>query len=81
MNEFTIYTKDNCKYCTKAKSLLKERGLTFTEYALPTQATKEDIVAMLKASGSKAEIKTVPQIFNGTQYIGGFTELETYLGS
>jgi glutaredoxin len=31
ISSVTIYTKDNCGYCVKAKLLLNNLGLTYTE--------------------------------------------------
>ena len=29
---YTIITRNNCKYCDKAKALLKDRGINYTTY-------------------------------------------------
>ena len=34
IKDITVYTKQNCVYCVKAKALLKGLGLTFTEKSL-----------------------------------------------
>ena len=65
---FTVYTKTNCPFCIRAKSLLKSRGLEFTEISVtePSQLPKP-------------EFRTVPQIVHATDgFIGGFQELEKY---
>ncbi len=36
IKDITVYTKQNCVYCVKAKALLKGLGLTFTEKSLET---------------------------------------------
>lgn len=65
---FKIFTKSNCPFCVKAKTLLKSRGLEFTEVEVtdPVQLPKP-------------EFRTVPQILNSDgDFIGGFQELEKY---
>ena len=38
---FTIYSKDGCKYCTKAKQLLEYSNQNFVVYNLDKHFTKE----------------------------------------
>ena len=66
---YTIYTKDSCPFCVKAKALLQQKGIETKEIKVewPTQLPKP-------------EFRTVPQILNEKgEFIGGFTELEKYL--
>ncbi len=53
----TIYTKDYCPYCVKAKNLLSSLGATYEEVDIT--ATPELIMDLAKKSG----MRTVPQIF------------------
>jgi glutaredoxin len=71
---FTIITTPNCPWCDKAKDLLREHTLFFVEVPLKGQAWLKELMA-------RANMKTVPQIFRPDgQWIGGFKELETYVG-
>ena len=72
---WVIITRNDCNYCEKAKSLLKEKSQQFVTYNVQQQSSKW-ILTLLK----KADIKTVPQIFkpSGTG-IGGYTELKELL--
>lgn len=79
MSEYTMYTKDGCTYCNAAKSLLQSKGLTFEELKIPNQVTKDQVQMKVTESGSNVVIRTVPQIFHGDKYIGGFNELQRYL--
>ena len=65
MINITIYTKDYCPYCVKAKSLLAIKKVTFVEINL--HQNPEKIEEMIKKSNGA---QTVPQIFNGDQHIG-----------
>lgn len=71
-----VYSKDGCPYCTKAKELLKKRGLAFTEHKVGGDVTKEMIQERV---GSP--IRTVPQIFIDDKHIGGYTELAAHLSA
>ncbi|SFC25448.1 glutathione peroxidase [Pseudoalteromonas denitrificans] len=68
----SIFTKPGCQFCQKAKTLLKEKGLTFEEIALGKDAS----ITSIKAITGK---DTVPQIFISGKHIGGSEELITYL--
>ena len=64
-----IYTTRTCAYCVRARSLLKNIGLGFTETDISTDADKA--IEIAERSGQR----TVPQIFIDGRSIGGFTEL------
>ena len=66
-----VYSTTFCPYCTKAKMILKAKGLEFTEINLDkTPDAREEMLK--KSNGSK----TVPQIFINDIHIGGCDELE-----
>ncbi len=62
----TIYTKDYCPYCVKAKNLLDSLGANYEE--IDITATPEIIMELAK----KSWMRTVPQIFVGDECLGGF---------
>ena len=64
-----IYTKENCPYCVKAKTLLKIKGLEFNEVYLGVDMQREDFIAMFP------EQKTVPLIIIDGVKIGGYDKL------
>lgn len=53
----TVYTKDYCPYCVKAKALLSSLGATFEEVDISN--SPDTIMELVKKSG----MRTVPQIF------------------
>lgn len=68
----TIYTKTPCPYCDRAKMLFKHKGVSYTEVnAIENMDSMNQRVQ--EATGNPA--KTVPQIWLGDLYIGGFAEL------
>lgn len=69
MKKITIYTKEICPYCVKAKALLKRKNAEFDEIKLVDEKIKEE---MIKKSGGRM---TVPQIFIGDVHVGGCDDL------
>jgi len=70
MRTVEIYTTTFCGYCIAAKRLLKKKGVGFTEYNVGRDAEKRQEM-MDRANGGY----TVPQIFIGTDHVGGCDEL------
>ena len=64
----TVYSKDYCPYCDRAKALLKSKGVAFE--AIEMEDPRE--FAKLR---EKTGMMTVPQIFIGEKLIGGFSEM------
>ena len=70
---YTIYTQSLCGYCDVfVKELMKEKNIPFVEISLDHD---QDARKMLKGMNCK----TVPQIFDEKQHIGGYTDLRTFL--
>jgi glutaredoxin 3 len=70
MAAVTIYTSTPCPYCSRAKALLKARGADFEEIHLPW-----DDDAGRSALIARTGHRTVPQIFIGENFVGGFDEI------
>ncbi|MCM5554197.1 glutaredoxin 3 [Pleomorphomonas sp. NRK KF1] len=65
----TIYTREGCGYCVRAKALLNRKGAAFTEIdAGSDRALKAE---MMQRSGRS----TFPQIFLGNTHVGGCDDL------
>lgn len=71
MAKITIYGKNYCPYCVFAKDLLEQMNVAY-EYIDMTEDSLLQTQVFEKACGAK----TVPQIFFGDVYIGGFSELK-----
>ncbi len=69
MQELHIYSKDYCPYCHRAKKLLSIKGVPYTDYDVTSNSILE--AEMQRRSGHR----TVPQIFIGSQHIGGCDDL------
>ena len=70
MNAIEIYTTRSCGYCTAAKSLLKRKGVAFTE--IDVTGDREGRSKMIERASGRM---TVPQIFIGATHVGGCDEL------
>ena len=57
--QITIYSKNNCVYCTKAKNLVKNLGLEYTEKSLEKDFGS-DPSKMLEDIGKN--VRQMPQI-------------------
>ena len=65
----TIYTTAWCGYCVRAKRLLDERKLQYTEIDVDSAPhLREEMTA-------RSGRYTVPQIFIGTRHVGGSDDL------
>jgi glutaredoxin 3 len=70
MAKVTIYTSLLCPYCSGAKALLANKGVTFEEIEAPRGSPQRD-EAIARSGGRQ----TVPQIFIADRAIGGFDDL------
>jgi glutaredoxin 3 len=64
-----IYTVPVCSYCVRAKQLLRDKGIAFTEYDCSIDDAALERVCAANTS------KTFPQIFINGKGIGGFDDL------
>lgn len=69
---FYIITREDCPWCDKAKEALDNRGEPYEAFLYT------DHPMIVKLMG-KAGLKTVPQIWYEGTYIGGYTDLYSYL--
>ena len=70
---YTVYTAENCIFCSKAKALLLEYNCEFVNVILDTPQKKSKFK---ETTG----LKTVPQIYTDTgHHVGGYEELVTYM--
>ncbi|WP_336964954.1 glutaredoxin 3 [Sphingobium aquiterrae] len=70
MAQVEIYTKAYCPYCTRAKALLADKGISFSEYDISMGGALR--AQMLERANGGA---TVPQIFIDGTHVGGSDDL------
>ena len=70
--DVTVFSREGCPYCVRAKGLLHDAGIEFEELVLNRDFSESTIRAVSATS-------SVPQVFINGERIGGSEELETYL--
>lgn len=70
---FKIYTKNNCNWCVRAKELLKENNIEYTEINIEESFEDKMVLKALR-------LRTVPQIWNDDLHLGGYRQLESWIG-
>ena len=70
MKPVEIYTTPICGFCRMAKSLLDKKGVSYTEIDVMMNPSKKSEM-MERANGGC----TVPQIFIGSDHVGGCDDL------
>ena len=66
----TVYTKQNCPFCVRAKRLLEKKGVAFEEISV--EGRDELRTWLVEQTGQM----TVPQIFAGERSLGGFSDVD-----
>lgn len=67
----TIFTKEGCLHCQRAKELLTEAGIKYEEVTLSPSSA-------IKTVKSMTGLSTVPQVYIDGKHIGGADELESH---
>jgi glutaredoxin-like protein len=70
--DITVFSREGCSFCDRAKTLLRDAGLGFSELVLNRDYRGSTLRAV---AGSD----TVPQVFVNGQHIGGSKELADWL--
>lgn len=70
--DVTIFTREGCPFCARAKGMLHDAGIAYEELVL----NKDYHNVTLRAV---AGMDVVPQVFINGQHIGGSDKLETWL--
>jgi glutaredoxin-like protein len=68
----TVFTRDGCPFCVKAKGMLTEAGIEYEELKLNRDYTDRSLRAV-------AGQISYPQVFIDGQHVGGSDHLETWL--
>jgi glutaredoxin 3 len=66
-----VYSTPICPYCSNAKQLLTSKGVEYQEIGMHDMSREERMELMQKTNN----YRTVPQIFVGDTFVGGFDEL------
>lgn len=60
----TVYSKNNCPFCDRAKSLLESKGVVYNVINIEDQPDAREFLI-------DQGLRSVPQIFNGTTLLQG----------
>ena len=72
--DVTVFSREGCPYCAKAKALLHEEGIEFEELVLNRDYTDRTLRAVTTRT-------TYPQVFINGRHIGGSDDLEAWLAN
>ena len=75
MEDFYIYSKDGCSFCTQMRQVFLLKGISFQEMKLDEDFDLETFKSRFESSKSKS----FPQIFHGEKHVGGFMDTIKYL--
>ncbi|MBW4654777.1 MAG: glutaredoxin 3 [Kaiparowitsia implicata GSE-PSE-MK54-09C] len=62
-----LYTWSTCPFCQRAKRLLDQKGVAYTEHVIDGDEAARDAMVARGTGGQRS----VPQIFINGQHIGG----------
>jgi glutaredoxin 3 len=71
MEKVVIYSGPMCNYCSAAKHLLNKKKINYTEFDIAIDPAK-----MKEMQERTKGARTIPQIFIGETYVGGYNELK-----
>ena len=72
--DVTVFSREGCPFCVRAKGLLHDAGIGFEELVLNRDFSESTLRAVAGAP-------TVPQIFINGEHIGGSEALEDYMAA
>ncbi|MEI7510900.1 MAG: glutaredoxin domain-containing protein [Candidatus Peregrinibacteria bacterium] len=70
MTPIRIFTKSYCPYCVAAKDLFKTKGYEYEEISV--EENQDNFFTLVE----KHNHRTVPMIFIGETFVGGFDQLK-----
>ena len=71
--QVTVYSKPACQFCDKAKALLTQLKIEYTERVVTKDISLEELFKELGKT-----VRTIPQIVIDENHIGGFNELREH---
>lgn len=71
MTQAILYIKEECPYCRAALKLLDDKGVDYISTSVYDMSSQE----LAEVAAKTNNYRTVPQIFIGETFIGGFDQL------
>ncbi len=75
MKRFTIFGHQACGFCRQAKAVMETKELDFRYVDIHEEGISQADLAETVGR----PVTTVPQIFHGEEYVGGYQELMQFL--
>jgi glutaredoxin 1/glutaredoxin 3 len=75
---YTIYTKNGCPFCVKAKDLLDVYQPYIVDCDVYLSENKEGFLEYVQRM-TNIRYRTFPMIFFNGYFVGGYTEIKTHL--
>ena len=70
----TIYTRDGCSFCDKAKSFMNENNIQYTEMSIGKNVQREEVIQKFPG------VKILPIVVNvDNTLIGGYEDLVKHI--
>jgi glutaredoxin len=78
--KYIIYGGEKCKWCSKARELMKDNDLIFEYHDVEKEfdSKKQFFDDFSDKTNHK---QTIPVVFVDNEFIGGYTELEKYVNN
>jgi glutaredoxin-like protein len=70
--DVTVFTREGCPFCVRAKGMLRDAGIRYDELVLNRDYSEVTLRAV-------AGVSMVPQVFINGEHVGGSDQLEAYL--
>ena len=77
-NLVTVYGKSNCPFCDLSKKLLEKNNYQVDYISLDDEDSRKEFYKRVSEE-LKGPVMSVPQIWIGKQYIGGYNNLAEYI--
>ncbi len=69
-----IYGTPTCHYCDMSKGFLDSLGVQYTYKDASDDSVLKELTTLIGG-----EVRSVPQIFDGIEHIGGYNEMRAYV--
>jgi len=76
---FTVYTKTNCGYCDKVKTLLTSSGYEYTAILCDDYLIDKNAFLEFIESIAGIPYNTFPMVFHNSKFVGGYNDTIKYI--
>lgn len=78
MMKFIVIGRPDCKWCHSVLALLETGGHEYEYFEAAKSSQGEPAASMARLLGGMG-LTTVPQVWHGSEHIGGYKETDAYL--